>query len=87
MQLQAVGTVCVVAFGTAFGVAVSAQQNAQPQSQKEPSVVTTPSPPASVPSPAASWQQSLVETRTSGCEADEHCRLPRCDGMRDRSRA
>ena len=25
--------------------------------------------------------------RTSGCEADEHCRLPRCDGMTDRSRA
>ena len=61
MQLQAVGTVCVVAFGTAFGVAVSAQQNAQPQSQKEPSVVTAPSPPASVPSAAANWQQSLVE--------------------------
>jgi periplasmic protein TonB len=57
MQLQSVGAVCVVAFGAVFGVAATAQQ---PQLQEAPPVVTAPSPPASVLSPAASWQQSLV---------------------------
>ena len=60
LRRAAVGALYVFAFGTAFGVAVSAQQNAQPQSQKEPSVVTAPSPSAAVSSATVSWQQSLV---------------------------
>jgi protein TonB len=58
MQLEAVGAMCVVvALGATFGVAASAQQR---QSQEVPPVITAPSPPAPVPSPAVSWQQSLV---------------------------
>lgn len=49
----AVGAMCFVAFA-AFGVPASAQQDVPP-------VTPAPSPPAAVPSPPASWQQSLLE--------------------------
>jgi TonB family protein len=56
----AVGALCGFAFGVLSGVEASAQQDAQPQPQGTPPVATAPSPPASVSSATASWQQSLV---------------------------
>ena len=55
------GALSVVAFCALFGVAASAQQNPQPQSEPAPPAAAAPStPPASVSAAAASWQQSLV---------------------------
>jgi TonB family protein len=55
------GALSVVAFCALFGVATSAQQNPQPQSEPAPPAAAAPStPPASVSASAASWQQSLV---------------------------
>ena len=58
----ACGCRCLVWFRVwrAFWVGASAQQDAQPQPQGTPPVATGPSPPASVSSATASWQQSLV---------------------------
>ena len=55
------GALSVVAFCALFGVAASAQQNPQPQSEPAPPAAAAPSTPlASVSAAAASWQQSLV---------------------------
>ena len=54
----AFGAVCGFAFGALCGVGASAQQVPQPQGT--PPVATGPSPPASVSSATASWQQSMV---------------------------
>jgi TonB family protein len=54
------GTLCIVTLGALFGFAASAQQNHGPQSEAAPPAATAPSPPASVSSAAASWQESLV---------------------------
>ena len=57
---MAIGALCVFAFSALSGVEASAQQDPQPQPQETPPVATAPSPPASVSSAIASWQQSLV---------------------------
>ena len=56
----AVGALCVFTFCSLCCVGASAQQDAKPQPQAAPPVATGPSPPASVSSTTASWQQSLV---------------------------
>jgi periplasmic protein TonB len=56
----ALGAVHAVGLSAFFVVAASAQQNPQPQPEATPPVATRPSPPASIPSAAASWQQLLV---------------------------
>ena len=56
----AVGAFCVLVFCALFSVGASAQQEVKPQPQEPPPVATGPSPPASVSSATASWQQSLV---------------------------
>jgi TonB family protein len=56
----AVCALCGFALGVLFGLEASAQQDVKPQPEEVPPVNTGPSPPASVPSAAASWQQSLV---------------------------
>ena len=56
----AVGALCVFAVGALCCVGASAQQDAKPQPQAASPVVTGPSPPASVSSTTASWEQSLV---------------------------
>jgi hypothetical protein len=53
-------TLCIVTLGALFGLAASAQQNHEPRSETAPPAATAPSPPASLSSAAASWQQSLV---------------------------
>jgi len=54
----AFGALCGFAFSALYGGGASAQQVPQPQGT--PPVATGPSPPASVSSATASWQQSLV---------------------------
>lgn len=56
----AFGAVCGFAFGALYWVGASAQQAPQPQPQGTPPISTGPSPPASVSSATASWEQSLV---------------------------
>jgi periplasmic protein TonB len=56
----AVAALCAFALGALSSMGAQAQQDPQPQPQEAPPVVTAPSPPASVSSATASWQQSLV---------------------------
>ena len=56
----ALSALCVVALGALLHVTASAQQNPEPRPEAAPPVATAPSPPASVSSATASWQQSLV---------------------------
>ena len=56
----ALGTLCIVTLGALFGLAASAQQNHEPRSEAAPPAATAPSPPASLSSATASWQQSLM---------------------------
>jgi protein TonB len=56
----AVGALCVVAFSALFAVAVSAQQNPEPQPGVAPPAAAVPSPPAPASSATASWQRLLV---------------------------
>jgi periplasmic protein TonB len=60
----AVGALYVFAVSALSGVDASAQQDDQPQPKETPPVATAPSPPASVSSATASWQQSLVARLT-----------------------
>jgi len=57
---MAVGALCVFAFSALSGVEASAQQDPQPQPQETPAVARAPSPPATVSSAIAGWQQLLV---------------------------
>jgi TonB family protein len=57
---MAVGALCVFAFSALSGVQASAQQDPQPQPQETRPVAGAPSPPASVSSAIAGWQQLLV---------------------------